>query len=272
MSIASNLAVMRNAFSTASATAKIPDGSVSHSLTERLANAGAIASPQGRITILIGPQLNVMFQYADTTQVTALQTVFNRHSRDRDNIIGNVGNIDQWRLVSTGLRLGCINGSETLNGWFEAVRMTSPDYGSGANFETGELPADVEGNILNETNWANHPSYVTGRLRDLSKHTFYLQPVKDTFDFVAGGLIDDRSWDFIAIRIHSIPSGDDTLQTSIHYHVVKNFELCYDANSALARFQTTCPVYKKGVESVRRGLIRDPKATMIRQASAYAYK
>lgn len=270
MSVAASLAVMRNAFSTATASAKIPDGAVSHSITERSASAFQLLSPAGRLTIALTPSILSHLQYSAASNVTDLVNLPNTNHA-ADSTEGNVGDIDQWRLVSCGLRLTCINGSESLNGWFEAIRVAS-SY-SDTMIENGIIPNSeaYEANILNSVNWANHPSYVTGRLRDIGKHTFYLQPT-DKYEFSKTGFQMDTNFDTVLIRIHSAVAAPETQQTGIHYHVVRNFELCYDAQSNLARFQTGCPVYLKGVDNVRKAMTKDPKASMIRAASAYAYR
>lgn len=268
MSVASSLAVMRNAFSTATASAKIPDGVVSHSISERSATAGSLTSPAGKITIVLSPSLTSHMQYSLESNVTSLTNVVNT-THVLDGLENVSGNVDQWRLVSAGLRLTSINGSDTLNGWFEAVRVTGCI--TQLNSDTGLFPADFESNIINSPDWPNSPSYVTGRLRDLGKHTFYLQPV-DKYEFRKTGELMDYKYDVVLIRIHSLASPAVEQQTAVHYHAVKNFELCYDAQNRLSRFQTGCPVYLKGVDNARKGLTRDPKASMIRAASAYAYR
>jgi hypothetical protein len=268
MSVASSLAVMRNAFSTATASAKIPDGAVSASISERSATAGSLSSPAGRLTFVLTPSLVSHLQASTSSPATALEDLaITGHSTDSQ--VGTPGNVDQWRLVSAGLRLTSINGSDTLNGWFEAVRLTCTM--TPAILAAGVLPDGFENNIINSTEWPNHPSYVTGRLRDLGKHTFYLQPI-DKSEFQKAGELFDTNFDNVLIRVYSLPSDTASQQTAVHYHIVKNFEICYDAQSPLSRFQTGCPVYIKGVDNVRKGMTRDCKASMIRSASAYAYR
>jgi len=278
MSVPGSLAVMRNAFSTATASAKIPDGSVSHSITERAATASAVLSPAGRVTFILAPSLTTHIQYStdspppNSTAVLNVTSVPNDNhtvATDGDASVAGKGNIDQWRMVSAGLRLACINGSDTLNGWFEAIRVTS-SYTVEAD-TTGILEAGFESNILNSPNWANHPSYVTGRLRDIGKHTFYCQPT-ERYQFSKTGACFDKNYDIVLVRCYSLASDQAAQQTGLHYHVIHNYELCYDANSSLSRFQTGCPVFLKGVEGTRRAMTKDVKASMIRAASAYAYR
>lgn len=276
MSIQGSLAVMRNAFSTASVGPKIPDGAVSFSLTERLATAAQEASPEGQLTFALTPFLTTHYQVSqtkvvdDSTTLTFVNKTTSIHDTDSD--IGTTGNIDRYRLVSAAMRLTCINGSETLNGWFEAIRVNS-DYDV-TKISAGILNvATFEDKLVSSSNWASSPSYVTGRLRDIGKHTFYLKNV-NTHDFVLNqGYSCDPNYDTVLIRIHSIPEGTvEALQTAVHVHVVKNWELVYDAKNPLSRYHTSCPVWKAGVDNVKKAMARDPKASMIRAASAYAYR
>lgn len=281
MSIQGNLAVMRNAFSTASASAKIPDGACSYSLTERLATAQGLSSPNGLLTIVLTPSMVSHVQWSDEKPVGAATSFKNVSTtiHNSDTVAATSGAIDRFRLVSAGIRLSCINGSETMNGWFEAVRVTS-DYDD-SDF-SGQIisPAAFESGIVYDSNWAASPSYVTGRLRDIGKHTFYLKNI-NTYEFqssVSGPKFGfDTNYDTILIRIHSLGGADGTtlaanLQTAVHAHIVKNWELVYDAKSPLSRYHTSCPAWKTGVENVKKAMSRDPKASMIRSASAYAYR
>lgn len=274
MSIQGNLAVMRNAFSTASSGAKIPDGACSYSLTERLATAKSITSPNGLITIVLSPSMLTHLQVStESTPATYTSYSTTIHASDSNPV--SSGAIDRFRLVSAGLRLTCINGSETMNGWFEAIRVSS-DYDN-TDFSNGSILdcASFESNIAADDNWASSPSYVTGRLRDIGKHTFYLKNINNhEFQSSLGqpkfGF--DGNYDTIIIKIHSIGASAENLQTAVHAHVVKNWELVYDAKNPLSRYHTSCPVWKAGVDNVKKAMARDPKASMIRSASAYAYR
>jgi len=279
MSIQGSLAVMRNAFSTASVGPKIPDGAVSFSLTERLATAGQETSPNGQLTFALTPFLTTHYSVSqqkvvdDNTTLSFTNKFTTIH--DQDGNIGTTGNIDRYRLVSGAMRLTCINGSETLNGWFEAIRVNS-DYAL-ENINSGLLDlGSFEDKIVSSSNWAASPTYVTGRLRDIGKHTFYLKNVNQHDFNLNLGLGVDPNYDTVLVRIHSIAQSGSTpnaaLETAVHVHVVKNWELVYDAKNALSRYHTSCPVWKQGVDNVKKAMSRDPKASMIRAASAYAYR
>ena len=97
----------------------------------------------------------------------------------------------QWRTVSQGLRVSCLNASETDEGWWQACRVTEPldtgdftlmPYAKG----DGSLAAAFPRTILNSfagRNIVNERSYSTGLLRDLKNHTFSLTTTKDFHDF-----------------------------------------------------------------------------------------
>lgn len=212
-------------------------------------------------------------------------------------ILKNKDAPDEYRLVSAAMRLSCINAADSNNGWFEAIRIrpswsTDGTY-SYANAPTnptawalGPDPEKWEEAVLVTQNWANDPSYVTGRLRDIGKHTFYLQNYKgrkfhrwpaqvtdDAFDdFEEQPCGFDPNFDVIAVRVYSSESSTATLQQAIHCHVVKNWETMYDSNKSLSRFMTSTLSAKKAVEYCDRQMTRDPKASMIRSASSYSYR
>lgn len=203
---------------------------------------------------------------------------------------------DQYRLVSAALRLNCINASDSNQGWFEAVRIRPSWTPQGTMTYNLSSPGDViigpepnywESGILRSANWANDPSYVTGKLRDLGRHTFYLQttgkernfhkwPIgvkSESFDsFQEQPFGFDPNFDCIAIRIRSAPSENTALTQTIHYHVTKNWETIYDSHSFQSRFHTSTIANKNAVEYADRQMSRDPKASMIRSASSYSYR
>jgi hypothetical protein len=97
---------------------------------------------------------------------------------------------DRFRLVSAALRLSCVNTAQFNGGWFEAVRVATDYQISAGQALTVLSEYDVssgvpcpndgwEGKVMSSDRWPNHPSYVTGKLSDLYKHQFYLQPQGD---------------------------------------------------------------------------------------------
>lgn len=314
MSVNAHLAVQRNAFSTAAAAAKVCDGRVSSSIAERQSNAKSFINEFGEQIFCLTPSIfNHEVRYSTSAAtpssgvvpydaagssptIHAFSKLTTTTAERNDSITP-----DQFRLVSAAMRLAPINASESNQGWFEAIRVRPSWSKNGWEFRLGDsaaTPATVGGifpdkaafeqGLISSSNWANDPSYVTGRLRDLGKHTFYLQPTGerrfkkwprlvtfstfDNFDEQPCGF--DTDFDIIFIRVHSSQAATtaETLKQCIHCHVVKNWETMYDAGNANARFHSATLSAESAVKYTDRQMTRDPKASMIRSASSYAYK
>lgn len=311
MSVNAHLAVQRNAFSTAAAAAKVCDGATSASIAERCANAASYNSPDGEQIFILQPSIfghEVRYVGTTTNGVTTYDTgsapvSIHGFEAVSSTLINKKDSVspDQYRLVSAAMRLSPINASESNQGWFEAIRVKSAWSRNGFSFintpvapATGPAPVifpsktTFEGGVILDSNWANDPSYVTGRLRELGKHTFYLQPTGPrtfkkwpreiqvaTFNgFEEQPCGYDTNFDIIIVRIHSAPApaSSNTLYQSIHCHVVKNWETAYDAANPNCRFHSSTISAESAVKYTDKQMTRDPKASMIRSASSYAYK
>lgn len=302
MSLQDHLAVMRNPFSTATTTPKVCDGKVGHSVGVREANAFTVSSLKGTLHYILYPGLGSGLTVIDNIGGTATSTpprddkvAYNGleltsaalASTDTTGLKKNEAP-DRWRIVSQGLRLTPINNSENNNGWFEAIRVPfAYDEKSLLNRplnNTATPPVAVqaavcinptfEGQILTSNQWAKHPSYVTGRLRNLEKHMFYLQPNQDR-EFVNN--IDtlntqmDSNYDIICIRIFASPAATDGQTLNVMHHMVQNFEFLFDAKNERSRYHSPSINYQAAVTKNDKFLNRDPKASTIRNASGYAY-
>ena len=311
MSVNQHLAVQRNAFSTAAAAAKICDGRVSSSIAERSSRAASYNCALGEQIFILTPHIcshEHVFQLSsqesgkpDVWSAIPSRATHTYKSIDATTIKKQEINApDQYRLVSAAMRLSPINASESNQGWFEAIRVRpswdkdhflfQQDTGTAPVVPGTISPARelFEDGLITSENWANDPSYVTGRLRDIGKHTFYLQPtgerkfkkwpndvLKATFEnFDEQPLGFDTDFDLIIVRIHSAPAPttSNTLYQSIHCHVVKNWETMYDAKNANARFHSATIAAESATRYTDRMMTRDPKASMIRSASSYGYK
>lgn len=113
--------------------------------------------------------------------------------------------IAKWRLVSQGLRLACTNSDEDNDGWWESIRVTTPIdpnmWGmgvTGAEFSgqtaDGSRPgkygyaispyfADPQWDPTELDQMVQHPTYRTGRVKDLHKVKFVLKPHDTDHDF-----------------------------------------------------------------------------------------
>lgn len=107
--------------------------------------------------------------------------------------------VDQWRIVSQGVRLSLTNNAQENDGWWEAVRISNPndsDYygytpgpggGSNALADFTNLRVCPSYNIVthnqNGYNIVDHPTYMSGKLRDIHKMIFKLHPINADHDF-----------------------------------------------------------------------------------------
>jgi len=114
------------------------------------------------------------------------------------------GDISQWRIVSQGLRLSLTNNSDQNDGWWEAIRITPNNDGTFWAFaqDNTEPPDEdprfdpdsyipdsarvvAQGSSFNavlKSNFADNPSYMSGKLRDIHKHQFFLKMVNTDHD------------------------------------------------------------------------------------------
>jgi hypothetical protein len=203
--------------------------------------------------------------------------------------------ISKWRLVSQGLRLSLINNSDNNEGWWQACRIqidqrdvavrgvgqgTSVNAswavvrnpvslpGTNADAEAdppvAAAPATWENSIQNlfgtdlARDMLDHSSYQSGKLRDIHKHMFTLNPSNEQHQFVRfprevnQGAIDispsspfiDPSFDALYIRIYA------TETTKLLAHIVSNQEIIYDENTHLARYQSECEGALSSIASV----------------------
>ena len=202
--------------------------------------------------------------------------------------------IAKWRLVSQAVRFTLINNADENDGWFEAIRFTvTSDYGkliakrTAATGGVGYVaPTDGQANpgngpghdsiFDNIGNLVEHPSYISGKLRDIHRYQFQLRPIDTDHDFrdvhrqyvihenailgdddpdplsTAGytqddfshearemkdGLV-DQSYDLIFIRCHGRAAATGVNPTRIMAHVVSNQEIMYEQGSAFSRYHS----------------------------------
>jgi hypothetical protein len=200
MSVSDHLAILRNPFSLALPTGKVPDGKVNLSTAERLQTSFQQNFNSGEMTILLSPSFSTPYVYRVKTSLpgvippTYLETAIGYRDAGHQMVYDHANHTmtkaaaapDKWRLVSAGLRLSLVNTSERNDGWFEAIRVNtsySPQdfrvtdpQNPAVDFNVYQSIDKMEGGILMSTNsWANDPSYTTGKLVDIHKWMFYLQ-------------------------------------------------------------------------------------------------
>lgn len=294
---------MRSAFSTATAAAKVPDGRVSNSIASREAACNCFIGDvtQDRVVFVLQPSIAVGSLRYDIVQgATNLDPTVPVRANDQtttalfdaNNFVSNAANAnapDKYRIVSAAMRLSCVNASEYNNGWFEAIRvpteystneysmMSGQEIGQVGIANIGRVPNPTwEDNIMVSSKWCNHPSYVTGKLSNLYKHQFYLQPIADR-EFVRNSPIGDvnasdgldRNFDTVLIRISATTNA--LIPLGIHWHTCFHIETQHDAGSASARYHSQCFSAPNLVAKVDAQIKKDPKASIIRSPNSFAY-
>lgn len=207
---------------------KIDDGRASVSAGIRLRTTGTVTvDDSNRVMMLyFFPGIANTINWQEDVGGIAGPVVFPDHVA-ADGL--SVVNALRHRVVSTGLRLELMNATLENDGYWEAARMpvTVSDftYASGNWRFTGlGSPALVS--------LANHPTYQTGKLRDLYRYQFKLNPENVDVEFSTGMV--KPEFDMIVIKINGRSAGN----TQLMYNTVSNQELIYREGTALSRLQT----------------------------------
>lgn len=316
---------MRNPFSTSVASARIPDGSASLSSSSRVSHSKRVNCTGTTVCIALYPGFtnhvfiqgagvgpaNVPNNLADNALSPDLGLT-SRYltiagSQGAREYITNVNAPSKFRIVSQGLRISLIENSENNDGWFEAIRipaaydasdfvviptatatnLTVSPRNTGLIFG-GNLGLAEEVDTHKE--WSMNPTYITGKLRDINRHTFMLHREND-YDFVDLGnentmvTVDQNSagygtaywersagskvwWcdpnmDTVLIRCHSSSSGTSAGQ-NLHIHSVQHVEELFEPDSELARYMTKPPVNTAMTTSVMNLIRRGIKPSIVR--------
>ena len=300
--IRGSMEIYNNPFSQANGQAKIPDGKALLSVGARAQVSAQLQNAVGQDTlhVLLFPGISEgMVVFNDIGQVNTrgftgykynnhldfnMVIPYNGGTTQKGDITCNQ-KIGSWRTVSQGLKLSLLNTDEENDGWFEAIRLQgegerAENYGwysgGSAASETDVVfgPRLNYGNLLTAKSLVNSPTYMSGSLQDLGKHTFKLNPTTNDHDFkeistfmtveppavsatplgnrelfmidnttdnhnIIDSLI-DQSFDRIYIRIHcrSNTGAGSTTGSKILAHLCTNHELVYDEGESEHKFQT----------------------------------
>lgn len=326
------LAVYVNPWSTATTNPKIPDGKCRLSTGLRLqAVREYLNDDNGEMEFLIFPGCGCGLS-ANNKTVDGDTETDNINEGTRDLLYENHGTftyqaeagwntysqektaaIAKWRLVSQAVRFTLINNADENDGWFEAIRFDlTNDYGKlnikhnanatppqawispGKGALGGTPTGDTFDNLYdNIGNLVEHPSYISGKLRDIHRYQFQLRAVDADHDFrnvdrqyiihedarpsdppptatitpldlshEAKEMKDalcDFSYDFIYVRIHGRPAAEGVNPTRIMTHVVANQEIMYEQGSAFSRYHTetdASPYFKTVATKLVEGNIK----------------
>lgn len=255
-----------NPFAKVSFGARIPDGKAATSVGTRVQQRKSVKQGTGdNMTVFLYPGINccagvvgcegspVFLSNATHTGLTGTTTYTQSEATF----------INKWRTVSCGMNISLINNSDGDEGWFEAIRLSpnstaKPGLGAdgGVSFAKFDPAATAvyPGCKLDSTNLVHQPSYVSGKLRDIHKYLFALNPHAGDHDFnnmvqTGGETSDlyDKSHDCIMVRIFGTPS-----QTTVLVHTAHNEELFYDEECPMSRFHGPTRTYQSAVEKANR--------------------
>lgn len=263
--VVDHLAVYHNAFSTRTTNPKIPDGKAYASSGIRLqAVKEFVNDSDGVMDFLLFPGINNGLIAASTNDGAASWGMpYTSHCvLDEDSKQSEDSMISRWRIVSQAMKVNLTNNSDENDGWWEAIRVQlnpafNPDTGNdgfvialhddGRNVIGPAIGGQIPGMDLATPNLVEHPTYTTGKLRDIHRHMFDLMPQGNDHDFndcpkqFVGGAaiekaIDWKNYDAIFLRIHG-RAGSST-PTRVMIHVVSNQELVYQESTALSRYHS----------------------------------
>ena len=208
-SAAQSLAIYSNPFSLSSGQPKIPDGKAVMSIGAKLQVSAQLLNTQAGddiLHVLLYPGLTQgMVVWGDTSSLGTRGFTaygYNNHTTyDLSGVVaGNNGNIEandninEWRIVSQGLKLSLLNTDEENDGWFECIRYKDSFKASENAFYSGDnlqqatsavYGPDIQfGQSLANKNLVNSPTYVSGTLNDIHKYQFSLQAQTEDHNFM----------------------------------------------------------------------------------------
>lgn len=199
------------------------------------------------------------------------------------------GKIAKWRLVSQGVKMSLLNNSDENEGWYEMIRYQMyPNYGEGGNFRLhlvgtdqaaiGPFTTDGDAtNILStvpgiqnleSTNFCEHPTYQSGKLRHLNRTIWKLMANTADHDFMtlpdnittkSNPPLLDTTFDCMIFRINARmappatpPAAQPTIiPTKLLIHVVSNQEIVYDESCTLSRYHSRNKGHGRGDTGMR---------------------
>lgn len=260
-----------NPFDKSAIGAKIPDGkaTVSNALRVQAVKEFTVPVATGIANILFYPGLNAVAYMDITTNIGTNTLSYANHVRTdiaafSAQTPGPATFLSEkllkWRVVSQALRVTMLNNADENDGWFECIRV-DPTYadpveqlrfdlmipgGAVSVRDKAEIPFISE--TIPEGNWANHPTYVSGKIRDLHQYMWKLNSISTDHEFsdmdLSSGLNlsnsqIDTHMDCIAIRLHG-RKGTGVEPTRVIMHAVSNQELIFDESTVIATTATKC--------------------------------
>lgn len=186
-----------------------------------------------------------------------------------------------WDHVPTGVPSNAafgVVGAQTvvpLQTSQELDQVSAPTTPPGAAINTGSQEVNLPGcRLANIPSFATHPTYTTGKLKDLHKYVFQLRPTKRQHEFGAlnatandAAFLVDYNFDAICIKIYGRsypqPAPDGSVLTRIHAHVVANQELVFDESCVLSRYHTNTKYSEADLQAMKRANTQNIRAGYI---------
>lgn len=104
--------------------------------------------------------------------------------------------VSRWRIVSQGAKISLTNNADDNDGWFEAIRFVPPndegkmylvnnilDPGTNLADNCHLGPDQSIWDLHGNTSLVSHPSFITGKLRDIHRYNWNLHHFENSFDF-----------------------------------------------------------------------------------------
>lgn len=222
---------------------KIPDGGANMSSGVRHNTSSAVPnSADDEFFICIRPSMVNAF-YTMNTKVTGINT--NTPANMTPLPLANMmtaSEIASWRCVSVGATITPTMNGDNDQGFFEAVRVPSLD------------------DAVQHVNWGsitNHPSYINGRLTDLSRYVFQLKPTSTNHEFINGSTLLDKQFDTIFIRCSGIVGSN---VGNFLIHSIHNYEYQYMYTSNFMAFTDGSVTDLNGLYAAQAELMSSIKA------------
>jgi hypothetical protein len=156
-------------------------------------------------------------------------------------------NIRKIRLVSSALKLSLLNNADDSEGYWEAIRMPmdSIEWAAGGALIPGGPTGGYMYHLSSSQefgNFADYPTFQTGRLRDLHRFQFKLNSVSPVHTFnraddpIAGERkFVDPHFDIVVIRL--VGRLNVAAPTMILYNHISNQEIVFKPNTLMGRLQ-----------------------------------
>jgi len=219
-SAASELAVYKNPFSVKTQQPRIPDGSRNHSLGVSYRTHLGSIDPESRSAYCVlfpgAGTFGTVLKSTDKVEIAAM------HASTK--IVMNA-EMEAWRGVSFGMKIRNISNSLENGGTWQAIRLRPCVLAT-----EGVIPPTV---IPPIADWANDPSFSSGRLRDIGRKDFICATENDEHLWVNAKdspyLLSDSSFDIVVVYV------SDVEQISVDFF--GNYEMTFVPQSAVNMFQ-----------------------------------